>query len=310
MGFKVAIVNDMTDCTAIDFMSYANDFLDGNSAVVGASDLQVTQNSPTGLSVLVSSGTIYAYISSLSSYLRAELSDASTALTIDPNTSGSTRIDLICAEVDPTATPDADGNNVASLQVVKGTPGSGVPVTPANHTCLAQVTVVDSASAITNSDIADKRNILKMNNGIVDYSSMTTPVSFGVYLSTNQSLANNTATKITLDTEEFNNGNGWDNTNHKFVIPSTGVYFIQANIEINGVGNTSRDYIALYKNGSEFKRGTDSAGDGFDTGFNLSCVVSLTAGDYLELYASQNSGSSHNVDGGESLTYMSGFRIR
>jgi hypothetical protein len=160
MSHRTTIVQGKTNHLDKDLMAIIGDLLDGNAAVVGVNDYQVTQNGPVAMNVLVLSGTIFTYISSAGTYYRHSLTDATTQLTIDPNSSGSTRIDLICHKTDLTITPDADGGGIASLVVVKGTAGAGVPATPANHTKLAEVTIVNGAASISTSNITDRRNLL------------------------------------------------------------------------------------------------------------------------------------------------------
>jgi len=162
----VAIRQPMTNCQDDDLMSLAYDLLKTNSCVVDTDDFEVNANSPTGMSVLVGSAdtaTIpdraYVYCSSLLTQMRISL-DAITQLTIDANSSGSTRIDSICIKVDTTVTADADADNVASLVVVKGTPGAGNPTIPANHQELARITVANGASVITATEIEDVRTLL------------------------------------------------------------------------------------------------------------------------------------------------------
>jgi hypothetical protein len=164
MSFRSTFIVGKSTHTDVDLMAFAKDLFDGNSCVVGDSDFAVTQNSPLGMSVLVAAGVIYAYISSVGSYYRHVLTDATTALTIDANSSGSTRIDLICVKTDLTVTPDSNGGGPASLVVVKGTAGAGVPATPANHVKLAEVSVANGAANITNSNITDRRLLTQLKN--------------------------------------------------------------------------------------------------------------------------------------------------
>lgn len=167
MAFKTTIIQGKTTHGVDELMSPYNDFLDGTSGIIGTNDLVVTQNSPLGMSVLVEDGVIVHYISSATTYYRHELTDATTALTIDANSSGSTRIDLICVKTDLTVTPDTNGVGSVSLVVVKGTAGAGVPSTPANHVKLAEVTVANGAANITNANISDTRTFTNLNSRLM-----------------------------------------------------------------------------------------------------------------------------------------------
>lgn len=82
---------------------------------------------------------------------------ASRTLVIGANSSGSTRIDLIALKLDPGASPDPNASNVATLEVIAGTPGAGAPTLPDFHLLLASVSVANGASSIVNASITDSR---------------------------------------------------------------------------------------------------------------------------------------------------------
>ena len=135
---------------------------------VGVKDLAgghclVTENSPAAMSVLVAPGVVYipnADYDELDSnqvkFWEAVIT-VSTAVAISANTSGSTRIDLICVKMDTAVTPDEHASNIATLVAVAGTPGAGAPATPDNHYVLATVAVANGASTIVNADITSTR---------------------------------------------------------------------------------------------------------------------------------------------------------
>lgn len=86
------------------------------------------------------------------------LSGAIEELSFAANSSGSTRIDLICIKVDTgvgSANPDNTG--VVSLVVVQGNPGGGVPATPDNHLALYQVTCANGFTQIVDANVTDVR---------------------------------------------------------------------------------------------------------------------------------------------------------
>lgn len=138
----------------------------GGVANVAGGDLLVHEASVPAMTIVVDSGVGYipntAYDATDSDSVRfweavvAGVSGERT-LTIDANSSGQTRIDLICLKIDPGAAPDYYASDVAELIVVKGTAGAGVPATPAYHLALARVTVANGETAIQNADIADVR---------------------------------------------------------------------------------------------------------------------------------------------------------
>ncbi len=182
MAFSVSLINGMGTATVTgsevvlagantsDFMHVASDFiLSGGVTTQTAQGFYVQESSPAGMSVRVNPGTCYVPYASytlnggVNKFFRVE-STATESLSIGANSSGSTRIDLICVAVDAVTDPNTEATNVGSALVVAGTPGAGIPATPNNHLVLAQVTVVNGASSIANAAIADVRNQVVLGN--------------------------------------------------------------------------------------------------------------------------------------------------
>lgn len=101
------------------------------------------------------------------------LSDDTEVVTIGNNASGQARIDAIVLHVDVEEAPNTDATDVAKLTVVPGTP-AGSPVAPNAaaiesaigasdpYIVLAHVAVVNGASSITNANITDVRQALRL----------------------------------------------------------------------------------------------------------------------------------------------------
>lgn len=162
MGHYVAIRNQMSNCQDDDLMALARDLFGANSGIRDSGHYEVAENSPVAMTVEVAAGVAYVYSSSLSIHMRTYL-DAAVTKTIDANSSGSTRVDLICIKIDIATTADANGSNIATVIVVKGTPGAGAPTTPANYYKLAEVTVVDGETEITDTEISDSRTTFSIS---------------------------------------------------------------------------------------------------------------------------------------------------
>jgi len=95
-------------------------------------------------------------------------SDSTVNLSIDPNSSGSTRIDLVCAKFDASVSAGSEGSNALSIVAVKGTPGAGAPSLPDNHLQLATLTLASGFGSIGSGDIADNRTQAKLKNDVYD----------------------------------------------------------------------------------------------------------------------------------------------
>lgn len=122
----------------------------------------VTENSTPSMDVLVAPGVIYVenaawtatgYEPKFYQVVRPDV----TTVTISSNPSGQTRYDAIVQEIDKVTEPNDDADNVCPITYVEGTPGSMSIDIPDNSELLGVIEVVDGATVITNSSIADYR---------------------------------------------------------------------------------------------------------------------------------------------------------
>ncbi len=134
------------------------------TGIINASSLEVTQNSPAGMSVQIASGwaaivgTTQANMGTYVGY-----NDATVVLGVTTANPTNPRIDRVCMTVNDAYYTGASNNVV--LQVVAGTPaGSPVaPATPANSISLATVAVAAGATALTTANITDTRVLVTTN---------------------------------------------------------------------------------------------------------------------------------------------------
>lgn len=134
------------------------------TGIIKADSLAVTQNSPAGLSVLVSSGWA-AIVGTVQANMGTYVGFNDATVTLSVNTADPTnpRIDLVCMTVQD-AYYTGSLNNVI-LQVVAGTPASSpvAPTLPDNSISLATVAVGAGATALTNANITDTRVLVTTN---------------------------------------------------------------------------------------------------------------------------------------------------
>jgi hypothetical protein len=131
--------------------------------------------------------------------------------------------------------------------------------------------------------------------------------AFSAYQSTLQSVANNTFTKIQLQTEEFDTNSNFDNaTNYRFTPTVAGYY--QFNFSIDA---TTSGLPMLYKNGSRFKDGGVNAGNAVGTA-NVGSALAYANGstDYFEFYFYQTSGGAVNTTAVQFATYFQASMVR
>jgi hypothetical protein len=129
-----------------------------STGIIGSSSCAVTQNSPTGMSVLVAAGwgaivgTTQANMGVYQFY-----NDASTVATITTANPSNPRIDRVCITVSDAYYTGA--LNQVAINVVAGTPAVSpvAPATPANSISLATIAVGAGVTSITNANITDTR---------------------------------------------------------------------------------------------------------------------------------------------------------
>ena len=133
-------------------------------------------------------------------------------------------------------------------------------------------------------------------------------VSFSVHKNgSNQSIPNNTYTKVTFSTEEFDIGGYFDTTNSRFT-PPAGYYSFNASVTLTASTDTSVIYLSLYKNGVGYKTGIYNKASGTGpVGSNISCLAEANGTDYFELYIYQDSGTQ-SISGTVANSYFIGHR--
>ena len=155
-------------------------------AVLGDTDWQVTENSPTpdaSIDLALGDGIIQK-----DGYLFHGWATAKVDITIAANSSGDARIDAIAAYIDLAVVSSASNNNPGALKFknVQGTP-AGSPVAPTDGEIqtsvggsnpflrLAEIAVADGFSAINDGNITDKRTWLAFTSAdqTLQYDSIT-----------------------------------------------------------------------------------------------------------------------------------------
>jgi len=153
------------------------------------------------------------------------------------------------------------------------------------------------------------------NNGTANgFGGNMTP-AFSVVKTDNQSLTNNSDTKITFQTEILDSNGAF--ASNRFTIPSgtpDAKYFIYGQAFHNS-GNNSDLKVAtlnIFVNGSRQAMSVSDqrAGQGRGEGRTVTKILGLSAGDYVELYAKVDTDDAGiTLDGGDSQTHFGGFKI-
>ncbi len=137
--------------------------------------------------------------------------------------------------------------------------------------------------------------------------------AFNVFLSADQTLTNSTATKIQFNTEAYDTNSAYDNSsNYRFTVPSgqDGKYFFYSNVMFQNLAASRIARLDFYKNGSQISEFRDVTAAANDISISGQIGVSLSAGDYIEVFAYQNdSGTEVAAGGSYDITNFGGYKI-
>lgn len=150
------------------------------------------------------------------------------------------------------------------------------------------------------------------SNGDVAAGVFTNVPAFEAHMSANQSLSNDSWTKVELSNEIFDTDTAFDTSNYRFTVPTGlgGKYLFQYCALIADINDTKRGEARFYKNGSGYNYGRNnnySPSSGSALYCTGSAIIPMNAGDYLELYVYQNNGNDQAVY--SSATFLSGSKI-
>ena len=130
--------------------------------------------------------------------------------------------------------------------------------------------------------------------------------AFSAYQSSNQSFSSSTYTKVTFDTKEFDTNSNFASS--RFTATVAGYY--QFNFTVGSNVTNTRMICVYYKNGSNYKLGTDlTAGGSSGPTCNGSCLIYLNATDYVEVYIYMTA-VSPAINGAANTTWFTGSLVR
>ena len=141
------------------------------------------------------------------------------------------------------------------------------------------------------------------------YIGNNTPAFFA-YPNANQSISNNTTTKITFNTELFDSDNTFDNSsNHRWTPGVAGQYFI--GYQLHSANHTDYGYSYIYKNGTKIQQSIFYTGADVDVTMLGFAIDTSDADDYYEIHWKQTSGGSTNIQGNAARekTFFYGFKL-
>jgi len=141
--------------------------------------------------------------------------------------------------------------------------------------------------------------------------------AFQAFVSSNQTLSDNTQVKIQANTESFDTDNCYDNsTNYRFTPTVAGKYCFYANVRTSaGDDNNASTSGSIYKNGSiaaQLQLHTHISAEAANiSAGNMIILEANGSSDYFEFFGLCNDTSGDGVAVGDSypITYFGGYRI-
>jgi hypothetical protein len=168
---------------------------------------------------------------------------------------------------------------MSELKVNKVTPRSGTTVT-----------------------LGDSGDTITIPSGVTLSGFATNTPAFEAYLSANQTVSNDTATKIQFNTERFDTNSAYDNaTNYRFTPQVAGKYFCYTNLTGAASSLTALEKIGVqfYLNGSVyggFAQQDDRTNNGTKSSLTLTSVITFNGTtDYLEIFGLVDVGSGTSL---------------
>jgi hypothetical protein len=159
--------------------------------------------------------------------------------------------------------------------------------------------IISGQTALTSSPddtdellISDAGTIKRIDVSLVG--GKNTP-SFLAYKTSNQSISNNTATKVTFEAEQLDSDSTYDTSNSRFTPGVAGYYWIGGRWRYDTGDDFDTAQYRIYKNGSILAKSTfinQNSNGGF-----LNMIVYSDSDDYFEMYGYQNRGSSTTING-------------
>lgn len=119
-----------------------------------------------------------------------------------------------------------------------------------------------------------------------------------------------TATYVTVpyDTVTVDSAGGWNNSTHRYTIPSTGMYIIAASSWYGTTFTAGDKKIIIGRNYTESRAANNSQLIAYETQ-QINGQIYLNENDVIEIWLSQNSGATQYTDDYHSVSYLNIARV-
>lgn len=134
---------------------------------------------------------------------------------------------------------------------------------------------------------------------------------FSVHLNSNQTITQNTDTKVQFDTESYDLGGEFDpTTNFRFTATNAGKYLFTFTADLSSLADGKNFLLKIYKNGAQVNYVVAHSSGASVIVPNMTVILNLAANDYVEFYVHHNDTVSRILNGAVHRTYVMGQRLR
>jgi len=137
--------------------------------------------------------------------------------------------------------------------------------------------------------------------------------AFRAFIAVGQTITGNgVQQRVTFGSETFDTDNNF--TSSRFTPTAEGYYQLNATVRIQGTSGTGECMITIWKNGSEYARGTNESGTEQGASFYSMQVSDIAyangTSDFFEIYIQQATGAGRDTTAGTNISYFSGAMVR
>jgi hypothetical protein len=172
--------------------------------------------------------------------------------------------------------------------------------------------IINSAYTTTIMSLSDGGNLNITGTYQVNGSQAVNGPAFRAYIGNPQTVTSGSQQRVLFNSETFDTNSNF--ASNAFTPTIAGYYQLNATVRIAGTAGTGENMLILYKNGSEYARGTNGSGTEIGSNFysmQVSDVVYANGTtDYFEIYIQQGSGGNRDTTAGQNISYFSGVMVR
>ena len=140
----------------------------------------------------------------------------------------------------------------------------------------------------------------------------TNTPAFMANLGSGQSIANDTTTKVNMDTEIYDTDSKYDTSNYRFTPGVAGKYLVFAQVMYTAyAADGTAAGLLVKKNGSTVQESYERSayGSNFDFYIHIATSVILDDDDYIELFTRQGSGGGKTVYQGSLYSFWGASKL-